>query len=518
MARPHVPPPSLPHASTAVHVVAFGVVIMQLVVAERYGMFRDEFYYLACAAHPAWGYVDQPPLSIAALSVWKALAGDGLLTVRIPGILLHGASVMLAGLLAREMGGWRLAQVLAAVAVGLMPGALAVGGFYSMNAFELAFWLAGALVAARLLRGGSPRLWLLMGGLTGLGVLNKYSFGLLPVGLVAGLSLSPQRERLREREAWAGAALAVALVLPHLFWQVAHGWPTLEFIRNARADKMARLTTAAFGRDSALVMGPLAVPLAALGLAAMLAGRRLRTFRPLGAAVGLAVVAVLAGGGKPYYLVPAWALAHVAGAVALAAWLTRFGRRASRVVGGACALALLAAGLALAPLAIPLLPVPRFVAYQRALGVRPSSGERHATGVLPQHFADRFGWNEMSRGVARVVADLPAEDRAACLLVAGNYGQAGALRYYARRFGLPPVVSGHNSFHDWGLPPGGPWRVVVAVGFREEDLRAIFEQVDLAATHRHDLAMPYESDLPIRVCRGWRIPPGEAWARLKRYV
>lgn len=517
MARPHVPPPSLPHASTTVHVVAFGVVLMQLVVADRYGLFRDELYYLACADHPAWGYVDQPPFSIVALAAWKAIAGEGLLALRLPAAFLHGAAVLLAGLLARELGGWRLAQVLSAVAVGFMPGVVAAGGFYSMNAFEIVFWLSGALVTARLLRGGSPRLWLLLGVIVGLGLLNKYSLAPLPVGIVAGLALSPQRSRLRERELWLGAALALLLFLPHVVWQARHGWPTLEFIANARAQKMSPLPATAFWRDALLMAHPLAAPLALAGLAVLLFGWR-RQMRPLGAAVLLAVIVVFLGRGKPFYLVPVWPVATTAGAVALVAWLSRHGAATRRVAGGAYALLLLAGGLAAAPLAIPLLPVDRFLAYQRALGLRPGSGERYALGALPQHFADRFGWVELARGVANVVAELPPPERSACLLLAGNYGEAGALRYYGRQLKLPPAVSGHNNFHLWGLPPGADPQVVVAVGVDEADLRFVFERVDVAATHRHDLAMPFESDLPIHVCRGWRIPPSEVWARLKQYI
>jgi len=395
---------------------------------------------------------------------------------------------------------------------------LALGGFYSMNAWEIVFWLAAALVAARLLRGGGPRLWILLGGLLGLGLLNKYSTALLAAGLVAGLLLSPHRRRLGAKQAWIGAGLAVALVLPHLAWQARHDWPTLEFIDNARTLKMARLSPGQFWKDAVLMLHPLAAPLVLIGLVAPFAGRRLRPFRPLAVTVLVAALVLFVTDGKPYYLVAAWPLAVATGATALEAWLSRFGRVARRVGGGAYAALLLVTGLALAPLAIPLLPVDRLLAYQQRLGIAPASGENHETGALPQHFADRFGWRRLAGTVFGVVAGLPAEERASCLLVAGNYGEAGALRYYGAGRWMPPVASGHNSFFLWGLPPGAPWRVVVAVGFGADDLRAVFEQVEVAAVHRDDLAMPYESDLPVYVCRGWRVAPAAAWARIKRYI
>ncbi len=518
MIRPHLPPPSLPHASSLPQLFAAGVVLLQLAVTGRYGIFRDELYYLACADHLAWGYVDHPPLSIFALAMWKAVAGDGLLALRIPGAMLNGAAAVLAALLAREMGGMRLAQLLAAVAVGLMPGVLAVGGFYSMNSLDICFWLVAAVTAARLLRGGGPNLWLLLGATIGLGLLNKHSVVLLLGGLALGFLLWPQRARLRERQLWLGAALAIALVLPHIVWQIQNGWPTVEFVQNARELKLARLSAGGFWRETLLMMHPLAAPLAALGLGALLLGRRLRAFRPLGVAAAAAIAVIFIAHGKPYYTVAAWTLAMAAGATALEALLWRGGRAVRRAAGGAYIALLIGGGLAIAPLAIPILPVDRLLAYQSALGIAPASGERHEQGALPQHFADRFGWDELAWAVSDVVALLPPEERASCLIIAANYGEAGAVRYFGRQRRLPPVASGHNSFHLWGLPPGGPWRAVVAVGFSEQELRHGFEQVEEAGRHREELAMPYQADMPIHVCRGWRITPAQAWALMKRYI
>ncbi len=518
MNLPHLAPPSLPHASARIPLFAAGVVLVQMVAAERFGIARDELYHLACADHLAWGYVEHPPLSIALLAAWKAVAGEGLLALRIPGAMLSGAAAILAALLAREMGGWRLAQALAAIAVGLMPGVLALGCFYSMGAINIAIWLAAALIAARLLRGGTPRLWLLLGAVIGLGLLNKYSLALLPLSLAIGLLLSPQRRLLRDRWAWIGAAAATALVLPNLAWQAGHAWPTLEFIRNARAGLPAGLPAAAFWKDGVLVMHPLATPLALLGLVALLWGKRLRTFRPLGVAVVVSAVLVFLSRGNPCVMVAIWPLALAAGAVAGEGWISRYGPGARRFGGGIYALLLLVGGLTLAPVAIPLVPAKDLLVCQRILGVSPAAKGAGWLDVSSCPAPDSIGWRKFAGDVFAVVTGLSGADRDSCLLMAGDRGQAGALRYYGAGRWMPPVASGHNSFHLWGLPPGGPWRVVVAVGLDEEALRGIFEQVELAGRHQGDPDGPIASDLLIYACRGWRVAPAEALSRLKRYI
>ena len=148
-----------PPLSFVVWLIAAGVLALQLSAAGRYGIFRDEFYYLMCADHPAWGYVDHPPLAMVFLTLWKAVAGDGVLALRIPPALLNGLVALGAGALAREMRGGAAAQVLAAVTVALMPGVIALGGFYSMNAFDVAFWVAVAWIVCRLLGDGDRRWW-----------------------------------------------------------------------------------------------------------------------------------------------------------------------------------------------------------------------------------------------------------------------------------------------------------------------------------------------------------------------
>src|SRR5262250_423666 len=209
---------------TFVLVTATAVVAVQLATGWRYGLFRDELYYLACASHRDWGYVDHPPLSIVVLAGVRALLGDSLLALRIVPALLLGLLVWLTARLAREMGGGRFAQSVAGLAVAISPQYLALTGFYSMNAFDLVFWALGALVVARLVRSDDVRLWRLLGVVIGLGLLNKISMLLFALGLAVAVLLTPLRRHVVQRELWEGVALALLLASPYLLWQLRHEW------------------------------------------------------------------------------------------------------------------------------------------------------------------------------------------------------------------------------------------------------------------------------------------------------
>jgi hypothetical protein len=299
---------------------------------------------------------------------------------------------------------------------------------------------------------------------------------------------------------------------PHLLWQVRHDWPTLEFIGNAQRYKIAVLSPMQFLSAQVLQMHPLSAPIWVAGLAWLLVGKEGRRHRALGIVYVVAFLTMVLQKSKPYYLGPAYPVLFAAGAVAFERW-TRDRTAMRPVLLGTFA----ASGLVIAPLAIPLLPVESFIAYQRVLGMGPPAEERQVLGSLPQHFADRFGWEELAVAVAAVHSALPPGEKAAALIVTSNYGEAGALRYYGPRHGLPPAVSQHNNYFLWG-PGRAEASVVIAVGMKADDLRGAFESVSEGGRFESRYAMPFETRHPILVCRGPKLPLAEAWARGKKFI
>ena len=491
---------------------AAGILLFHLALLPGYGVFRDELYYVACGRRPAWGYVDHPPLVGWVAWLVAQLIGESHLALRVVAALAMAATVWLTGRIAAALGGGAFAGVLAGLATGLAPVVLSLGSYYSMNVFDLLFWALIGWVLVRVLAGGRESLWLLFGTLAGVGLLNKISILYLGFGLVGGLVLARRWDVFRSRLFWAGGLVAFLLFLPHLLWQQAHGWPTLEFMANARREKMAPLSAPGFVKEALLQTAPVAW-LWVVGLAWLLLARAQVRRRALGYAF-LLVLAVLAfGGGKPYYLAAAYSLVFAAGAVAVESATSGRGRAVRPVL----TVLVVAVGLALSPFGRPVLPVGTFVSYAAALGQKPATEERQTLGRLPQFYADMHGWRAMAETVAAVVRTLPPADRAKACVFGQNYGEAGAVEYFARELDLPPAISGHNSYWVWG-PGACTGEVLVVVGDRRERLEALFADVRLGAVSHCADCMPYEDGRSIWIARGLKAPISGVWPQIKHFI
>ncbi|HET6922006.1 MAG TPA: glycosyltransferase family 39 protein, partial [Anaeromyxobacteraceae bacterium] len=424
--------------------------------------------------------------------------------------LASAATVWLAGRLALRLGGGAWAALLACAVTAASPVLLALGHYLTMNAFEPLLWTALALALVRLAAREDRSHWLAAGALLGLGLLNKYSMGYFAACLAAGLVLVPERRLLRDRRALLGAAFAVLLVLPNLAWQAGHGFPFLELVRRGQLYKNVPFDLSSFLVSLLTEPGPLGAPVWLAGLAWLLGARAARPFRFLGLGALFLLAFLVASKGKPYYAAPALPLLFAAGG---AAWEGLLRPRWARLAAPAL---VAAGGLFLSPMAVPVLPVEAFVRWEAALGLRPQPLERKAYGVLPQIFADQFGWPELARGVAEVFASLPAAERERALVFAQNYGEAAALDLYGRALGLPPAASGHNQYFLWGPPPGRG-EVVVVVGDQDEDCRPYLRRELGARLPESPWVMPYESGRWIWICREPTAPVSELWPRLKHY-
>ncbi len=498
------PRPAAPLDRGGLLFVALGVLVLQAFVVQRYGWFRDELYYVSCAKRLAWGYVDHPPLSIALLAAVRAVAGDSLVVIRLVAAAATSVACVLTGVLARELGGEPGAQRSSALVIASAPIVLGAGHVYSMNALELPLWLAIALLARRAFASERLRDWWPLGACVGLGLLVKWSVGWLAAGLALALLASPWRRLLAGRAPWFAALLAAAIVAPHVAWQASHGWPTLEFMHNASGEKMKRTGPLALLASQLLVLGPGAALYWGAGLATSL---RRDDRRPL-AIAWIFTFALLAANGasRAGYL----ALAAPALVAAGAVWWEGRPAIARRAV---FALTLLLAA-PIAPFAVPVLPVGRFVAWQARLGRTPASEERKEMGVLPQQYADMYGWPELADSVARVAATLSPEDRARAVVVVRNYGEAGALEHFGAGR-VPPVACSHNNW--WWWRPAWDGRVAIVVGSDSTKLAPLFESVSRVGTAGHPLAMPYERGLPLCVARGLRANLDTLWAASRHY-
>jgi len=487
----------------------------------RYGYFRDELYYIACSDHLAWGYVDQPPLSVLILAATRWLFGDSLYAIRFVPALAGAGVVVLAGSMARLLGGKKFAQLLAAAAAALSPVILGnAARNFSMNAFDLFFWALLAWIVIKITVQERPDLWIWFGVAAGLGLLNKYSVGFFVAGLGAGLLLTAQRRQLRDRRFWLGALIAALLFLPHILWQVNNDFASLEFMRRAAGEKNVALPALEFLNGQFLQSGFAQSLLWLLGLAFFgfhPSGKKVRLFAW---AYMLIFAVMILTHAKVYYLTPVYAPFIAAGAVLLE-------RVSWRWVRPVFAIALVLLSVLVMPFAIPVLPVEKFIAYQNALGMTPEPEEHSPLEDLPQYYADMFGWEEMVGQVAAIYRQLTPAEQSACVIYVRNYGEAGAIDFFGRRYGLPPALCAHNNYWLWGRSRlDQPMTVAIIMGAHrttEENLADLqgpgrFTLVELAATTNHPYAMPHENGRQFFICRGPQFSFARIWQGEKEFI
>jgi Dolichyl-phosphate-mannose-protein mannosyltransferase len=441
--------------SEALSPLAVGIVIVLCSVKlllhiftslRHYGYFRDELYYLDMARHLDWGYVDSAPLIAvyARIALWM---GGSLWALRILPALAGAALVVLTILIARELGGGRYAQLLAGVSVLLCPAVLWAGSLLTMNAFEPLFWMGGIWVVARILRTGDSRLWLWFGVLAGLGLENKHSTLSFGFAVTVALLLTHNRREFARRWIWIAGAIALAIFLPNIIWQIRHHFPTVEDLANVRREgKNVVLGPLAFVREQIFDLGPILLPVWLAGLVWFLRDRR---WRVLGLTFAIFFVLMEVAHAKNYYVFPIYPMLLAGGAVVIEMWLAS---RADWTRVAVVAI-IFVASLPAVPLVTWMLPPERMIAYQDALGLKLSKAEVHHESLLPQPVADQFGWPEMAGEVAAIYNSLPPDERAQTGIWAGNYGEAGAINLFGPKLGLPRAYSRHQNHWYWGPPP-----------------------------------------------------------------
>ncbi|MGI4853803.1 MAG: ArnT family glycosyltransferase, partial [Janthinobacterium lividum] len=418
------------------------------------GYFRDEFYYLMCGRHLAWGYVDHGPVVAVQARIAETIFGHSLLGIRMLSALGGAARVFLTGLLCWSLGGRRSAQALAMFTVITVPLYLAMDGFLSMNSWESMFWMPCLLALILLLRyeaESRDRRWMwwsLLGVSAGFGLLNKPSMLFFLVSLGLALLVTPQRRVLFTRQTAYGIALLTLIALPNVLWQVSHHWPTLEFLHNGQTRyKNIRLAPLPFLLNQLIVVGPWTAFVWLPGLVHLL---RRSDRRWLGLVWLLLLTMMIALGAKNYYFAPVYPILFAAGAVA---WQGRFAaavavQRGRIFAFPVPAVIMLACTVWVYPTHTPILPPATYQRYVRAMHLPSPETENTARTVLPQFFADRYGWQENVDEVTRIVQHLSPEDRVRVGIFAVNYGEAASLEWLNPN--LPTVVSRHNNYWIWG--------------------------------------------------------------------
>lgn len=496
-------------------ILAIGSFLLHFItnLSGAYGFFRDELYYIACSEHLAWGYVDQPPFSVFVLKLSRFLLGDSLAAIRLVPALLHAATIIVAGMIVKEMGGKSFAVFLACLSIFISPIHIAMFGFYSMNSIDIFLWSLAAYLIIRWINTNNNKYWFIIGLVLGIGLLNKISVLFFGSGIFVGL-LFTSRKVFTTRWPYLAGIIAFVIFLPYIIWNFSNDLAHLEFIQRASASKYSVRSRWDFVNEQVLLLNPINLPLWLSGLGALFFFPALKKYKILGWIFLTAfLILFINSTSKGEYLAPGYTLLFAAAGVLVE---SIFKTNAIRWIKYAYALLMLVSMLILLPLALPVLSVENYITYSKKIGITPGSSENKKLGELPQFYADMFGWHEKARDVAMAFNSLSAEDREKCAIYSNNYGRCGAIDFFGEEYGLPKSIGSHNNYWLWG-PRHYKGEVVLILGGTYDDYKDDFESCELMGVSTCDYCMPYENNVNIFLCRNLKVPLGSAWPEVKHY-
>ncbi len=482
--------------------IAGVVAVVHVLTNGRYGFHRDELQVLSDARHLEWGFVPYPPFTPFVERIGLSMFGLSLVGLRIFSVIAQAFAIFFTGLMARELGGERLAQVAAALSVALSGLPLFEGTEFQYTTFDYLWWVLIAYFVIRLLKTENPRWWLAMGAVIGVGFLTKYTMAFYVSGIVGGVVLTRARRYLASPWLWGGVALSLVIFLPNLIWQVQHGFISLHFLQHIHARDVGQGRADNFWRDQILVCtNPFTAPLWIAGLISYLRNPRYRMLAwmyliPL----GLFVV----GKGRGYYLGGAYPMLLAMGAVAGERWTGSMSRLPRRAIEAAFFTGLATCGVYLSLIVLPLA----------------------STGAL-KDFAlknngdlrEEIGWDELVNTVAGIRDSLPPEQRDKMGILVGNYGEQGAIEILGPAYRLPPPISGTNSAWLRGYPTPPPETLIV-IGLSRKYRENMFTSCRLAGHNGNSLGVRNEESVDhpdIFVCGGPRLPWPEFWKKYQSF-
>jgi MFS family permease len=482
--------------------IAAAVTLVHLFTNGRYGFHRDELQFLSDARHLDWGFVAYPPLTPFLERIGLSLFGLSLVGLRLFSVLAQATVIVVTGLMARELGGNRLAQATAALAVALSPLPLFQGTEFQYSSFDYLWWVLIAYFTIRLLKSENPRWWMAIGVVVGLGLLTKYSILFFIAGILGGVVLSRARRYLMSGWFWGGIALALVMFLPNFLWQVQHGFISYHFLQHIHVRDVGEGRANGFLRDQFLIcVNAGAAVLWIAGLVALLRDRR---YRMLAWMYLIPLVLFMAAKGRGYYMAAAYPMLLAMGAVVAARWAATLPRLGRWTLQAVFFTGLAVCGAFVCAVVLPL----------------------QASGPL-RDFAlknngdlrEEIGWDELVKTVAGIRDSLPPEQQASVGVLVGNYGEQGAIEMLGPAYKLPPPISLTNSawLRDY---PAQPPKTLIVVGVSNEWAEKIFTGCRLAGHNGNSEGIKNEENEfhpDIFVCGAPRLPWPEFWIKYQAF-
>jgi dolichyl-phosphate-mannose-protein mannosyltransferase len=482
--------------------IAGAVMLLHILTNNRYGFHRDELQVLSDARHLDWGFVAYPPFTPFVERIGLSIFGLNLVGLRLFSVLAQGTAIVISGLMARELGGGKLAQITAALAVALSGVPIFEGTEFQYTTFDYLWWCLIAYFVIRLLNTGNPRWWLAIGAVVGLGLMTKYTMAFFATGIAGGLLLTRARRFLASGWLWAGAGLALVIFLPNLIWQAHHGFVSLHFLHHIHVRDVGEGRANGFFRDQFIIcVNLIAAPLWIVGLISFL---RNQSYRMLAWMYLIPLALFVIGKGRGYYLAGGYPMLIAMGATTAESWIGGLRQVWRRTVEVAFFTLLVANGLVLIAIVVPIAssgPLKNFALK--------NNGD----------LREEIGWDELVKTVAGIRDSLPPEQRENVGVIVSNYGEAGAIEMLGRAYHLPQPISGTNSAWYRSYPAAPPSTLIV-IGWSQKRADETFTSCRLAGHNGNALGIHNEEseDHPdIFVCGPPRLPWPEFWKNLQHF-
>lgn len=480
--------------------------LLHVATNNQYGFHRDELQTLDDARHLDWGYVAYPPITPLIARFELNLFGTSLVGFRVFSAIAVSLVMVLAGLIAKELGGNRHIQLLAAIAVGISPVSLIQGAVLQYVSFDYLWGVTVTYLLIRLLKSDDARWWLPIGATLGIGMETRYTMGFLALGVAGAVLATRARHFLRSGWLWLGVGISVLLFLPNLIWQAQHHFISLDFLSHLHARDLRQGRYKGFYRGQLWVaVNSVTVPLAVLGLWFYLVRQEARRYRLLGWTFAISFVLFAVAGSRSYYTTPLYPVLIAGGSVLLGILLGGLRPAWSRLVFGLQWVAIAVGGIGFVLLVTPVAPI--------------GSGLWKVTSQIHDQFREEIGWPDLARAVAAVYNSLLPEERERTGILTGNYGEGGALNLYGPGLGLPHAMSLTNSFWYRGYDPRQP-RTVILVGFDLDEGKELFGSCVVAGKNTNAFGVENEEsrDHPdILLCRDLQMPWAVYWAQSRRF-
>lgn len=478
--------------------------LIHLVANRNYGFHRDELLHLSVSEHLAWGYMEFPPFIAVVGKLAHFAFGYSLSGVRLFATLAGVAILVLCCLIAKELGGKKNAVMLAGVSVLAFVPFFRNHTLFQPVAFDQLFWTLGFYFLVRYINSNNAKFLVYLGITAGIGLMNKYTFVVWGFGIAGGLLFFEKGKAFKDKWLYISGAVAFLIVLPNIIWQYMHNFPLIAHLAKLKESQLDEIGPYDFALDQLHM--PFTLIISLIGLGAAFFDAELRKYRSIGIAVLLIFFTMWFLQSKAYYFFAIYPVLFALGAVKTEKLLHK---KPGWNYGVAAIL--FVPTLFFIPMATPLLPIEEFVSYNKL------TPEKDGRIIITGDYADMFGWDEQVKLVDSVYQSLTANEKKHCVILAENYGEAGAIKILGDKYNLPNPVSRHGSFWTWG-PGEKEGEVFISVGNEEDVVNKLFEEKKLVKMVTHKYAIDEENNIPVYLCRKPRTTLHQLWPELEKYI